>query len=244
MPHLPEIKQSLLCMFVESLTEANLPDYRTGENISYHLPFFCFAVLLSELAQCQSQKEKVLWIEKHLQLLSQHWVTMSPVKPFETAPSQPTMSRLLSHIRSDRLIAGVLAHLRNKTLSETPDALQQVCLDGKARKGVISPESGRTEVDLTAFDAAKRLTLAVMTLPDKQGEASCVEPPLKELRPREQEFVFTADPGLTSRNNTDVITKHQCEYLFAIKGNAGRAFEFAQDVSWDEVVTQRTTGIS
>lgn len=110
-------------------------------------------------------------------------------------------------------------------------------LDGKSRKGVISEETGRTEIDLTIFNPDTDKVLAQKTLPDKEGEAVAAEDLIKNTSSALPKGVFTADAGITSPRVTSAVRDNNHHYIFAIKGNAGKIYEQIKNFDWNSITT-------
>ena len=110
-------------------------------------------------------------------------------------------------------------------------------LDGKSRKGVLSEETGRTEIDLTLFNPDTDKILAQKTLPDKEGEAVAAEDLIKNASTSLPEGVFTADAGITSPRVVAAIQDNNHHYILAIKGNAGKIYEQIKRFNWDSITT-------
>lgn len=110
-------------------------------------------------------------------------------------------------------------------------------LDGKSRKGVVSEETGRTEIDLTIFNPDTDKVLAQKTLPDKEGEAVAAEELIKTVSSSIPEGVFTADAGITSPRVTSIIQENNHHYILAIKSNAGKIYNQIKSFNWDYITT-------
>lgn len=111
------------------------------------------------------------------------------------------------------------------------------CLDGKSRKGVVSEETGRTEIDLTIFNPDTDKVLAQKTLPDKEGEAVAAEELIKNISSSIPEGIFTGDAGITSPRVTSIIQENKHHYILAVKGNAGKIYTQIRNFNWDSVTT-------
>jgi predicted transposase YbfD/YdcC len=109
--------------------------------------------------------------------------------------------------------------------------------DGKSRKGVISLETGRTEIDVILFSPDTKQVLAQETLPDKEGESVAVEKIIDKIGGELPEGVFTADAGITSPRVTSVLKAKNHHYLFGLKSNAGRIYEYVKDYDWNLIST-------
>jgi len=180
------------------------------------------------------------------------------------APSQATLSRFLQGCSALELAwYGALAQrfmfrqrwrlfqkLRQKTggkamggrvkdrrkLSKRPfKPVPQYALDGKTRAGCTSEATGRHEIDLTLYSPDTKQVLAVRTLADKEGEQeAAAEVILAEARalPR---GIFTGDAGILSPRVTSAIAAQNHDFIFGIKGNAGKVFEVIKSHPWERM---------
>jgi len=112
--------------------------------------------------------------------------------------------------------------------------LMHYTMDGKSRKGIESPITGRTEIDLAIWCPELNQVLATHTLHDKEGEATKAASMLKTLGRSLPAGIFTGDAGFASPALTSVIVSTGHDYIIGLKGNAGKSYEVAQNLPWDK----------
>jgi hypothetical protein len=113
--------------------------------------------------------------------------------------------------------------------------IPQYCLDGKSRKGCLSPETGRTEIDLTLFCPDTFQVLAVRTLNDKEGEQTAAVSVIKDEARMLPRGLFTGDAGITCPNVINAIIESGHHYILGFKGNAGKVFDIVDNYPWDKI---------
>ena len=118
-----------------------------------------------------------------------------------------------------------------------PGKFPHYSIDGKSRKGVVSEETGRTEIDLTLFNSETQRVLCQKTLPDKEGESIAAAEIINKMGNSIPEGVFTGDAGITSPKVTSAIIESQHHYILSIKQNAGKLYEKIRNYDWDNVAT-------
>lgn len=111
----------------------------------------------------------------------------------------------------------------------------QYCLDGKSRKGCLSPQTGRTEIDLTLFCPDTFQVLALRTLNDKEGEQTAAVNIIENEGAGLPKGIFTGDAGITCPSVLAAVVDKGHHYIFGIKGNAGKAFHAIKDYDWDRI---------
>jgi predicted transposase YbfD/YdcC len=115
--------------------------------------------------------------------------------------------------------------------------LPHFSLDGKARKGVISSLTGRTEINLTLYCSDTHQILAKETLPDKIGESVAAEKMIRDNSPKLPVGVYTADAGITSPRVTRALKECGQHYILAIKGNSGHIYNKIKNFNWSSIST-------
>jgi predicted transposase YbfD/YdcC len=110
-------------------------------------------------------------------------------------------------------------------------------LDGKARQGVLSENTGRTEMDLTIYNSDTSRVFAQKTLPDKEGESVAAEELINKIGTQIPEGIFTADAGITSPRVVAAIKNSKQHYILAIKSNAGKIYTQIKEYNWNSIKT-------
>jgi predicted transposase YbfD/YdcC len=113
--------------------------------------------------------------------------------------------------------------------------LPQYALDGKRRNGCVSPETGRHEVDLRLYCPDTDQILASRTLNDKEGEQDASREILEHEGRALPKGLITGDAGILSPQVVDAARESKHEYLFGIKGNAGKVFETIKGHHWERI---------
>ena len=113
--------------------------------------------------------------------------------------------------------------------------MPQYCLDGKSRKGCLSSETGRTEIDLTLFCPDTFQVLALRTLNDKEGEQTAAINIIDNEGRILPKGIFTGDAGITCPNVIAAVVEAGHHYILGIKANAGKAFHAIEDYDWDDI---------
>jgi len=179
----------------------NLPDPRDPKARKYQYQLLLFCLLLTELRGIVRQRHRVRWLNGNWSWISELWSDLTAEKAHDRAPSQATLSRLLKKMDLWALVEQYHAARRSMLeRSEQPRPRKEkprrlYAIDGKAREGVVSPATGRTEIDVSIFDVESREVLAQRTLPDKQGEAPAVRSMLKRMGRQLEAGIFTGDAG-------------------------------------------------
>jgi hypothetical protein len=113
--------------------------------------------------------------------------------------------------------------------------LPQYCFDGKARKGCVSEETGRTMIDVTLYCPETGQVLASRTLKDKQGESKAVIDILQKEGSVLPPGIVSGDAGILSPAVTSAVIAAGHGYLLQIKSNAGEAYSEITAMPWDDV---------
>ena len=130
--------------------------------------------------------------------------------------------------------------LKNSKERASDNSTVHLCTDGKARSGCIDPRTGRTELDLTIFDADSACIIATESLETKQGEKDALKKGLDTNRGRLKGALLTGDAGMTSILKDDTIANSGMDALIQIKRNAGFSYHEAQSLPWEQVITKET----
>ena len=180
------------------------------------------------------------------------------------APSQATLSRFLQgcsavefawyRTRAERIVfrqrwqafkerrrktgrkaLGAKVKDRRKLEKQPNKPIPQYALDGKARAGCVSEATGRHEIDMTLYSPDTKQVLAQRTLADKEGEPiAAVEIILAEARSLPK-GIFTGDAGILSPRVVSAIADQKHDFIFGIKGNAGKVFDAIKSHPWEEL---------
>ena len=116
--------------------------------------------------------------------------------------------------------------------------LVQYCVDGKSRQGCVSVATGRTEIDVTFFQADTRTVAFLGVCPDKEGEAVTAQKMMNMNGQQIPPALFSFDAGITSPEFTRVTAEKGHEYIGAIKGNAGKIFDEICAMDWSKSVSR------
>jgi len=195
-----------------------------------------FCIFITELKNCRRQRQRVRWLHGHWAWIREIWKFYTGKDTPESCPSQSTLSRILQSVDLWALMQQYYARRISSRREEEPGAtepLMHYAIDGKCRAGIVSPETGRTEIDVTIFDVRTREVLALKTLPDKQGESVAVQGILKQKARSLLRGVFSGDAGITSPKVTARMVAAGHEYLLAIKENAGGVYNICQSMDWE-----------
>ena len=223
---------------------ADLKDFRHVKGRLFDLDLLLFCLLLTELKNCRRQRQRVRWLSGNWDWIREIWKTKANKDSSQTAPSQSTLSRLLKGIDLWALTEQYHAARRaafHKDRSDTTDAetpaisLRHYAIDGKARAGIVSPVTGRTEIDVTVFDVRTREVLALRNLSDKQGESTAVQNILKHKGRTFPLGIFSSDAGITSPKVTARMISAGHQYLLALKENAGEVYSICRAFKWGKV---------
>lgn len=208
-----------------------------------------FCLLLTELKNCRRQRHRARWLNGNWDWITEAWFCVTgeqaPKKPF----SQSSISRLLNRVDFWSLKEQFLKALRQAKKSDentttqgeveqkvkSKKILNHYSFDGKSRKGIVSPKTGRTEIDLTFFEVKNRKVLAIDTLPDKEGEAPHAQFMIKRMGRSLEPGVFTGDAAFASPSLLASIVSAGHEYIIAMKGNAGEVHEICKNLPWERV---------
>lgn len=116
--------------------------------------------------------------------------------------------------------------------------LPQYAIDGKSRKGCLSAETERAEIDLRIYCPDTQQVLSQKTLPDKEGEQVGAVELIKRDGVKLIPGVFTGDAGITCPEVISAIADLGHNYILGVKGNAGNVFEQIHAHPWDKVVKE------
>jgi len=245
----------------------SIEESRKARGIRFCVGIIIFCVFLSECAQRCSQRAKIIWISSNWDIITELWNVHSPQKcRNENAFSQSCLSRFFKCLNYLEILDKFTSYskddfsnewekvkeARKKGLSLSHNnsntdkrCRSKVCqgdvphyaIDGKARKGVMSEATGRTEIDITIFNTDTQKVLAQKTLPDKEGEAVAAEELIKTHGQSLPEGIFTADAGITSPRVTEAIRSNNQHYLLSIKANSGKVYDQIKSFDWKSIAT-------
>ena len=255
---------SELIKVFETLEETR---YARGIRYCCGILTFCLFLCESAQAQAQSAKQIWLFENWDLIKIFWN-LNAKKKNNRESSPSQSCISRFLSSANSDDLTKSINSFSRDNFALEwekyredlksgevkmsyknsgTDNRKQsKIChgekphfaFDGKARKGVVSEATGRTEIDLTLFCSDTNQILIQKTLPDKEGEPVAAEEMIKEFGKILPEGVVTGDAGITCPRVISALNACNQNYILNIKGNAGKIYEQIEKFEWDSVSTK------
>jgi len=109
-------------------------------------------------------------------------------------------------------------------------------IDGKARKAALT-ESGKCEIDVSIFDVATGVTVAKAAVAAKEGEAPVARDLVAAHASRLPPGYFAADAGIACRELAALIARIGHDFLFPVKGNAGKIFDEVKGLSWEDVAS-------
>lgn len=221
-----------------------MPDFRDARGKKYELSLLLFCLLLTEFKNCRRQRQRVRWLKGNWNWIPQLWkeATQTEEDIPILSPSQSTISRLLNKIN---LWALTEEYYRVRILQESGKTTEQNTIqekeivplkhystDGKYRKGIISSETGRTEVDVAIFNVETREVIATRSLKDKVGESTSARSILKKVGKKIPRGIFTGDAGFTTPKFTATVVATGHEYLFGFKENSGDVYQICCGMDW------------
>lgn len=176
------------------------------------------------LSACAWDKLVALFTAAQRRDLRQRW------KEFSRRRSMNGAKRMGGKVRDRRKLARI---------ARKP--FPQYSLDGKSRKGCVSPQTGRTEVDLRLYCPDTKQILASRTLNDKEGEQDASREILEVEGTNLPRGVITGDAGILSPQVVSAARAAKHEYLLGIKGNAGKAHDVISSHPWDRIEKSHET---
>jgi Transposase DDE domain len=230
---------SSLCFFLSVVEK--IPDYRSPLGRVYPLGLLLLAIFVSEMKNCRRQRQRARWLAGHWRWIADIWAEWTGDIPTCRSPSQSTISRLLNNVDTWAIMQQyqmalneyTLQHNRMEMASEV--ILPHYAIDGKAREGIVSEVTGRTESDVTILNVKTREVMAKRHLPDKKGEATVARHMMVSMGKQLQPGVLTCDAGFASPRFLKSVVSAGHEYIVSLKGNAGTAHDFCKSLDWDNV---------
>jgi hypothetical protein len=146
-------------------------DKRAKQGMRFSLQNLGLCLLTATLAGCWTQREIAAFLSGHWENLKGVFSGFDFSSQSESAPSQSTVSRILSQLDFHRLMQA-FHEIRRERLVRMGLETPHYAFDGKARKGCVSEATGRTETDLSCFCTQTKEVLGIVHLKDKQGEAT------------------------------------------------------------------------
>jgi hypothetical protein len=218
-----------------------VPDFRDARSKKYELSLLLFCLLLTELKNCRRQRQRIRWIKGNWDWISELWkdATKSEKDLPSASPSQSTLSRLLNRINLWALTENYYNIRRTQELKQNKleekniYSINHYSIDGKSRKGIISKETGRTEIDVAIFNVDTREVIASRPLQDKIGESTTARAILKKIGKSISPGIFTGDAGFTTPKFTATVISTGHEYLFGFKENSGEIYKLCCDMAWN-----------
>lgn len=231
-----------------------ISDFRNIKSRIYPISLLIFCLFITELKNCRRQRQRARFLEENWEWIYKLWVSKIK-KDFEQniketeitqSPSQSTLSRVLKNvdiysITEQYQLERRLVIKKSEQNETAKMLLKHYCFDGKSRKGIVSKETGRTEMDVTLFDVNTREVLAQRVIPDKEGESTVAHSILKRVGRNLIKGVITGDAAFATPKITKTVINTGHEYLFCLKGNAGEVHTFCINFNWENVKTIHET---
>jgi Transposase DDE domain len=243
----------------------SLPECRSARGLRYPCGFIVVCLLLCQCAGRGDQRSMAIWIKENWKMLTKLWrkmkghkicgkgsVSQSCISRFLTLFDETSLAKLMtaaelsvfssewrSFVKAQRAqqVRRRKSRLKKRRHKFIPakKLMPQYCLDGKSRKGCLSPETGRTEIDLTLFCPDTFQILALRTLQDKEGEQTAAVDIIANEGSMLPKGIFTGDAGITCPNVVAAVVDNGHHYILGIKGNAGKAFHAIKGYDWDGI---------
>jgi len=214
---------------------SRIKDFRRPKGKQYQIDFLLFCLLLTELKNCHRQRQRHRWLRGNWSWITEVWFSVTKCSVPKSVPSQSTLSRLMEHVDfyylKEQFFRKLIEHNKNNS-SGTKQ--KHYAIDGKSRKGIVSSETGRTEIDLTIWDVDSKQVISSQTLHDKQGESTSATYLLKKLGKELEPGIFTGDAGFTSPNFISSIISAGHDYIIGFKSNAGLAYDACVNLPWNK----------
>lgn len=237
-----------------------LPDFRKNRGKRYSLAYLLLIIFFTELAGLKRHSARIIWIVKHKTFICNEAMMLGIETPWEgDVPSKSTLSRFVANIDYWALMQQHLQNLRDVLFRAAVDVqddfshfqfetklvcsdsknnlLPHYAVDGKARAGITSSETGRTESDLTIMEVDTRTVIAKHHLPDKKGESTIFRHLIATLGKKITPGVFTFDAGITCPKVLSTLRNTGHSYIGAIKTNAGTAYDICANYDWESIAT-------
>lgn len=230
-----DLQSNTIGIFIHSCHQ--LPDYRKSKGRRYSLDLLLFCLLITEFSATHHQRGRHRYLKNCWDWIGEIWFMLTGSIVPESTPSQSTLCRLMAKADSFALMKRFLRNKqagRNLEYKPLPGkSLPHYAIDGKSRKGILSEETGRTEMDVTIIDVEYRTIEAKMALSDKKGESRIASFLVSDTAKKLQPGIMTFDAGLTCPKLIGRVVKGNHHYIAALKGNAGNCFEEAKQLNWD-----------
>ena len=183
-----------------------------------------------------SLRLKALWLKDNWESLSE---PLGLPEALTQSPSKSTLQRVLKYVDAPALQECVSETIRASLwLKLSPGLPFHYALDGKSRRGVRSPKTQRTEIDLNLFEVTTYSPVAKRVLPDKEGESSGAQIMLQNLRKFPEKIptgIVTFDGALTTPRVTKTLAEVQLGYLGGLKRFNGTVYEEIAAYPWGSV---------
>jgi len=216
-----------------------ISDYRESKGKIFGIQILLFCLLLTEFKNCTRQRQRARWLWGHWDWIQTIWQqltgSLAPARP----PSQSTLSRLMSGVDlwalKEQFLKALRLALKEKVVcmqsSNLSANLMHYTMDGKSRKGIESPITGRTEIDLAIWCPELNQVLATHTLHDKEGEATKAASMLKTLGRSLPAGIFTGDAGFASPKKFFEKYK-ECCYIYQLISKTNRNEKKCEDIRY------------
>ena len=211
---------------------SRLEDKRCARGKRFSVELIGLSLLTATLAGYSSQRGmatylSAVWCELKEAFKCFDWMTSS-----ESAPSQSTLSRFLDAVDLYHLRESYFSIRRRRLWDNKPER-PHYAIGGKARKGCVSAETGRTELDLSLFYVGGKECLGIFNLKDKQGEATGAANYLKMFGRSLPPGVITFDAGITGPSVCKRVVTAGHQYIAAVKGNSGEVYNVLTAANWE-----------
>ena len=202
-------------------------------------------ILLATCARCESQRSQARWFKTEWSWILEAWEKAGGKSPSTLKPPrQSDISRFQKVIPASEFNSIIDAEERRAAATELKASndrgIIHLSADGKARKGCVDSETGRTEVDLTLLETSSGRVVAAVSLETKEGEKTALKKILSEKHEEFKGAVLTTDAGMTSILKETAIADAEMEALIQIKGNSGEVYKEVKSMDWDRVKTKTT----
>lgn len=211
--------------FVHILKE--VPDPRVEGMIEYPLYEILLLAFLAVLGNAANWKEMEIFGEMKYRWLQK----FVPLK--NGIPSHDTFRRVFSLLDSKAFEEATVLFLcenmfaLRKALGAKKDSLRHICIDGKEQRGSARKKYGSEDTrnlqTLHVYDASNGICLASRPIEDKTNEIPVAQEYLRYCNLKET--LVTFDAMHTQVQTIQLIAERGGQYLGALKGNQGVAFE-------------------
>lgn len=212
-------------------------DHRKSKGKQFHLGLLLFCILLTEFKNCHRQRQRSYWLKGHWEWICSVWYSLTGNKAAQAAPSQSTLSRVLNKVDLWTLKQEFFKLIFEHERANWHGVYSHYSIDGKGRKGILSPSTDRTESDLVIFDVGKNQMMSMDTIKDKQGESTRGTHVLKQLSGKMNPGIITADAAFLTPKFTSGVIASGHQYLIGFKGNGGEAYKICKNLAWSKAPT-------